>query len=78
MLTSFTSSSFPLLGGADVSFLSCFPDEAEWLFPPNTYLLPTTHGPAPADAAGGVRRRGVMEKTADGIDIEVVEVKPSF
>ena len=65
--------------GADISFLSCFPTEAEWLFPPNTYLLPTQHGAAAAPGTGGdTRRRGIMEKTENGEDIEVVEVKPSF
>ena len=64
--------------GAEISFLSCFPSEAEWLFPPNTYLLPTQHGADAAGAGGDVRRRGVMEKTESGADIEVVEVKPSF
>ena len=34
--------------GADISFLSCFPGECEYLFPPNTYLLPTQHGEAAA------------------------------
>ena len=61
--------------GADISFLSCFPSESEWLFPPSTYLLPTQHGAAAAD---GSRPRGVMERTSDGKEIEVIEVKPSF
>jgi hypothetical protein len=67
-----------MLSGSDIAFLSCFPTEAEWLFPPNTYLLPTGHGAASGDLTGSTRRRGVMEKTEDGLDIEVIEVKPSF
>ena len=41
--------------------------------PSNTYLLPTDHGPIAPGA-----RRGRMERTADGKDILVIEVKPSF
>ena len=37
--TSFFSS------GAQLAFLSCFPEEAETLFPPLTYLRPTTDTP---------------------------------
>ena len=64
--------------GADISFLSCFPTEAEWLFPPNTYLLPVQHGAEPDRDAAQPRRRGVMERTAAGHLVEVIEVKPSF
>jgi hypothetical protein len=61
--------------GADVSFLSCFPEENEWLFPPNTYLLPSEY-----DAAEGGVGGVVLETitTPSGGVLEVVEVKPSF
>ena len=39
--------------GADVQWLSAFPDEAEFLYPPLTYLKPTSnrHG----QVLGGLR-----------------------
>ena len=50
--------------GVDLSFLSCFPAEAEHLFPPLTYLCPT----------GNTQRVAL----ADGSEVEVVEVEPTF
>lgn len=47
--------------GADLAWCSCFPDEAEYLFPPLAYLKPTD------------RREEVCE---DGQSILVIEVTP--
>ena len=47
--------------GPNVSFLSAFPNEAEYLFPPLTYLQPT----------------GRTETvSASGMSYQVVDVKP--
>ena len=47
--------------GPDISFLSAFPGEAEFLFPPLTFLQPT----------------GVVETvTVEGLAYEVVDVRP--
>ena len=53
--------------GADISWLSAFPAEAENLYPPLTYLRPTG-------------RREVVKATSAGraVEFEVVEVTPSF
>jgi hypothetical protein len=49
--------------GPDISFLSAFPQEAEFLFPPLTYLQPT----------GRTQRVQV-----DGTIFEVIDVKPNL
>ena len=49
--------------GADLRFLSAFPGEAEYLFPPLTYLQPT-----------GRRTRVLVG--ADKVEVTVVEVVP--
>ena len=50
-----------LMRGPDISYLSAFPGEDEYLFPPLTYLSPT----------------GVTEKLeVDDAVFHVVEVKP--
>lgn len=49
--------------GADLTFLSCFPGEAEMCFPPLTYLAPS-----------GRREVFVVE----GVEFEVIEVEPKF
>ena len=49
--------------GADLGFLSCFPGEAEWCYPPLTYLSPT-----------GRRERHAIGGTL----FEIVEVEPRF
>ena len=49
--------------GADLTFLSCFPGEAEMCFPPLTYLAPSG-------------RREVF--VVDGVEFEVIEVEPKF
>ena len=38
--------------GADISFVSCFPAEAECLFPPLTYLEPVSGKPEKVVVAG--------------------------
>ncbi|EOD37536.1 hypothetical protein EMIHUDRAFT_454878 [Emiliania huxleyi CCMP1516] len=48
---------------ADLTFLSCFPGEAEMCFPPLTYLAPS-----------GRREVFVVE----GVEFEVIEVEPKF
>ena len=50
--------------GVDLSFLSCFPSEKEHLFPPLTYLRPTGNTQSVT--------------LADGKEVEVVEVEPTF
>lgn len=50
--------------GADISFLSVYPEEKEILYPPLTYLGPT--------------RRERSIEVIDGVEYQVVEVKPSF
>ena len=47
--------------GPDISFLSAFPGEAEYLFPPLTYLQPTGH---------------VETVVVEGLAYEVVDVRP--
>ena len=49
--------------GADLGFLSCLPGEAEWCYPPLTYLSPT-----------GRRERHAIGGTL----FEIVEVEPRF
>ena len=53
----------PRAPGADLTFLSCFPGEAEWCYPPLTYLSPT-----------GRRERHAIGGTL----FEIVEVEPRF
>jgi hypothetical protein len=49
--------------GPDISFLSAFPTESEFLFPPLTYLQPT----------------GRTQKVhVDGTTFEVIDVKPNL
>ena len=50
--------------GADLQYLSAFPGEVEYLYPPLTFLAPT----------------GVQEsvKTRDGVTFTVFEVKPAM
>ena len=91
--------------GANISFLSCFPGEDEWLFPPNTYLVLTLIDQVPRPVygpdgkiekdGGSISQDGTIldadgkpvvgvdgmpvvvikvEKTAEGKDIEVIEV----
>ena len=50
--------------GADISFLSVYPKEKEILYPPLTYLGPTS------------RERTVV--VIDGVEYQVVEVTPTF
>ena len=47
--------------GPDISYLSAFPGEAEYLFPPLTYLQPTGH---------------VETVVVEGLAYEVVDVRP--
>jgi hypothetical protein len=49
--------------GPDISFLSAFPTEAEFLFPPLTYLQPTGR---------------TQEVQVDGTTFEVIDVKPNL
>ena len=49
--------------GADLSYLSAFPAEAEFLYPPLTFLAPT-----------GQRE----EVSVEGVTFTVVEVSPRF
>mgnify|MGYP006166640603 CR=1 FL=1 len=55
--------------GADISFLSAFPGEAEYLFPPLTYLRPTG-------------RKEVIkltaQSTAEEVEFTVIEVEPQM
>ena len=46
--------------GADLTYLSCFPAEAEYLYPPLTYLQPVS----------------LQSLTLAGSKIRVVEVEP--
>jgi hypothetical protein len=50
--------------GADISFLSVYPEEKEILYPPLTYLGPIS--------------REIKTEIIDGREYQVVEVKPSF
>jgi hypothetical protein len=50
--------------GADISFLSVYPEEKEILYPPLTYLCPIN--------------REIKIEIIDGREYQVVEVKPSF
>jgi len=59
---SFVSDSF-FNRGPDISFLSAFPAEAEFLFPPLTYLQPTG-------------RTHTVE--IDGATFDVIDVKPNL
>ena len=45
--------------GADISFLSCYPAEREWLFPPLCYLQPVAV--EPISIAGRRFQVGVVE-----------------
>ena len=49
--------------GAELTFLSAFPDEAEYIYPPSTYLRP-------------LRRREVIR--VGKLDVTVVDVAPAF
>ena len=51
--------------GVDISYLSCFPEENEHLFPPLTYLRPT-----------GTTQR--LTLSDDGAEVEIIEVEPTF
>lgn len=69
--------------GADIAYLSCFPNEAEYLFPPLTYLRPT--GKAEVlnlDEIMTLRTRGgvvIRRSDVQGLGkIKVVEVVPHF
>ena len=55
-----------LQAGADLSFVSAFPGEAEMLYPPGTYLRPTGMEQTVELAAGG-----------EGGVVRVVEVEPA-
>ena len=81
-----------LLCGADISFASCFPDEVEFVYPPNT-LLETTkkHYSTAAGLARGSSRGGGMAagkgatavgqaagQAAGSAQLKVVEVVPTF
>ena len=49
--------------GADLTYLSAFPEEAEVLYPPLTFLRPT----------------GSRESvTVDGMEFDIVEVAPTI
>ena len=74
--------------GADIAYISCFPQEAEYLFPPLTYLRPTgkvedldldelaTLG---RDGLVAKSRRGGTAGGAGGLGkVKVVEVIPHF
>ena len=54
--------------GADLQWLSAFPNEAEMLFPPLTYLQPT----------GRTDRVDAVDRDGNPVTFTVVEVKPSF
>ena len=51
--------------GADLAFLSAFPEEAEFLYPPGTYLRP-------------LGASEVHHVAAAGIEVTVVDVAPTF
>ena len=59
--------------GADISFLSAFPAEREFLYPPLLYLQPTAE--VSARAASG-RADEVMTVTVCGRSYRVIEVEP--
>ena len=61
LLFKFVSKSF-MSHGADISFLSVYPGEKEWLYPPLTYLRPIK----------------MSEETIGGKVYMVVEVEPVF
>ena len=61
LLFKFVSKSF-MSHGADISFLSVYPGEKEWLYPPLTYLRPIR----------------VYKETIGGTEYQVVEVEPVF
>ena len=63
LLFKITTRSF-LERGVDLSYLSCFPEEAEHLFAPLTYLRPTG-------------RQQTLTPT-DGVEVTIVEVEPTF
>ena len=62
--------------GADLSFLSCFPGEKEYLFPPLTYLQPVMPR-APVDSPWVAPPAPVLKKvTLAGANFLVLEVEP--
>ena len=61
LLFKFVSKSF-MSHGADISFLSVYPGEKEWLYPPLTYLRPIR----------------LYKETIGGTEYQVAEVEPVF
>ena len=53
--------------GAEIQWLSAFPEEAEVLYPPLTYLNPT-----------GRTEKIVVKRGADELCFTVVEVQPTM
>ena len=62
-----------LTRGADISFLSAFPAEQEFLYPPLTYLRPTGKHEVVAFQPGEAGGEG-----ADALKFTVVEVEPQM
>jgi hypothetical protein len=54
--------------GADLQWLSAFPDEAEVLFPPLTFLQPT----------GRIERVEIVDSNGNPVSFTIVEVNPFF
>ena len=54
--------------GADLQWLSAFPDEAEILYPPLTYLKPT----------GKAERFDTMDRDGKPVSFTVVELQPTL
>ena len=74
----------PLSLPAHLGFVSCFPSEDEWLFPPLTQLTPTSPELAlppfeepPLQVKVRVKRKGGGEDKRSGT-IRIVDVKPSM
>ena len=53
-----------LQSGCDLSFLSCFPNEKEVLFPPLTFLMPKP------------RKKPVTVKASNGVAYTIIDVIP--
>ena len=65
--------------GADISFLSCFPNESEVLFPPATWLRPKGSGPSVEPLQGLTRESSRGQATSvKPAEIRVVEVEPKL
>lgn len=56
--------------GIDIAWCSAFPDEREFLYPPLTYMQPTT---------AGLRKSPRREEVAVGqVKVAIFEVEPRF